>query len=75
MHPWVFLFANHDRLRSRRIGDIQCLKSWELHPLHTLVIFDDVTHSKGDPNTTHLTFTKVQMWERMVRVSPQGHLG
>jgi hypothetical protein len=37
--------------------------------------FGDGTHSKGDPNTTHLTFTKVQVWGRMVRVSPQGHLG
>jgi hypothetical protein len=48
IHLRVFLFANHDRLRSRRIGDIQCLKSWELHQLQTLVIFGDATHLKGD---------------------------
>jgi hypothetical protein len=39
------------------------------------ITFGDATHSKGDPNTTHLTFTKVQVWGRMVRLSPKGHLG
>jgi len=31
------------------------------------MIFGNGTHSKGDPNIAHLTFTKVQVWGRMVR--------
>jgi hypothetical protein len=73
MHPRVFLFANHDRLRSRRTGDIQCLKSWELHRLHTLVIFGDVTHSKGDPEHYTLDFHKSPSVGE--NGEPQGHLG
>jgi hypothetical protein len=32
------------------------------------MIFSDGTHSIGDPNIPHLTFTKVQVWGRMVRI-------
>ena len=58
MHLRVFLFANHDKLRSRRIGDIRCSKSWELHRLHTVMTFGDATHSKGDPQHCTLDFHK-----------------
>jgi hypothetical protein len=72
MHLQVFLFANHDRLRSRRTGrGHMMLEIMGAAP----ITFGDATHSKGDPNTTHLTFTKVQVWGRMVRLSPKGHLG
>ena len=58
MHLWVFLFANHDRLKSRIIGDIRCSKSWVLHRLQTVMTFGDATHSKGDPQHYTLDFHK-----------------
>ena len=33
MHLWVFLVANHFRLRLRRTRGIQCSRTWELHQL------------------------------------------
>jgi hypothetical protein len=72
MYLWVFLFANHFRLRTRRTGDKRCLKTWELHQLYTLIIVGDGTHLKRRPRHGTLDFyTKVQVWGRMVRVSPQ----
>ena len=69
MHLRVFLCVNPFRLRSRRTWDIWCLKTWELHRLHTLMIFDDGTHSKRRPQHYTLDFyTKVQVWGRMVRI-------
>jgi hypothetical protein len=64
MHLRVFFVANPFRLRTRRTGDIRCLKPWGLHQLHTLMIFGNGTHSKGDPNPAHLTFTQSQsVWK------------
>ena len=69
MHLWVFLCVNSFRLRSRRIGDIRCLKTWEMYRLHTLMIFDDRTHPKRRPRHYTLDFyTKLQVWRRMVRI-------
>ena len=34
------------------------LKTWELHRLHTLMIFSDGTHLKGDPQHSTLDFHK-----------------
>ena len=58
MHLRVFLCVNLFRLRSRRTGDIRCLKTWEPHRLHTLMIFDDGTHSKRRPQHYTLDFHK-----------------
>jgi hypothetical protein len=58
MHLQVFLFANHFRLKTRRTGDKRWLKTWELHPLYTMMFFGDGIHSRGDPDLAHLTFTQ-----------------
>jgi hypothetical protein len=72
----LFLTANHFRLRLRRTRDIRYLRTWELYHLYTLMLFGDGTHSKGDLNPTHLTFTQKSKcgggwWESQVPYTPK----
>ena len=75
MHLWVFLCANPFRLRTRRTRDIRCSRTQELHQLYTLMIFGDLTLSKGNPQHCTLDFyTKVQVWGRVVKISLQSFI-
>jgi hypothetical protein len=47
-------------------------ETWELHQLYTLKLFSDGTHSKGDADISHLTFTqKFKCGGKLVSISLQ----
>jgi len=70
MHLWVFLVTNLFRKRSRRRGDVQCLRTWEAtSTIHIDVLWWWNTLKRRPWLYTLDFYTKAQVWGRMVRTS------
>ena len=73
MHLRVFLFANHFRLKIKKKRGHTMLEITGATSTTYVMIFGNRTHSKGDPDPAHLSFTKIHMWGRVARIPSSMH--